>query len=314
MGVARANHTDDRVALGVSSCLLGKAVRHDGRDKRNQMILNVLSQRFELVSCCPEVEIGLGIPRRPLRLVATADGTRACGIDAPGHDVTDALTVYAGRIAQEFHHISGFIFKRGSPSCGVHDVPVVTESGEPAGSGSGVFAAALIDRLPGLPVEEEARLEDAALRENFIERVQVFHRWQRLIANGLSHAGLIEFHTRHKFSLLAHDEAVYRRLGPLVAEAAARGLESAAADYLRMLMQALSRPANSGGHVNALLHILGFFKHNMADRTRTALLDAIEDYRQGRVELAQVRSLIRRHLERFPDDYLERQYYLFPES
>ncbi len=306
--------SEDRVALGISSCLLGEAVRHDGRDKRNPMIFDVFARDFELLACCPEVEIGLGIPRPPIRLVATSGGVRARGVDDPGRDVTDALIRHAGKIAQDLRHISGFIFKRGSPSCGIHDVPQVTGQDEPAGTGSGIFAAALTARLPEIPVEDEARLEDAGLRENFIERVRVYHRWQRLNAEGLSHHGLIEFHSRHKYCLLAHDEAIYRRLGPLVAEAAARGLEQSAGDYLGQLMQALSRPVTRGGHANVLLHILGYFKHNMDDRARSALLDAIEDWRLGGADRERPLGLIRRHLERFPDEYLLRQYYLYPEG
>lgn len=308
---AEARSTGDRVALGVSSCLLGQAVRHDGRDKRNSMILDTFASKFDLIACCPEVEIGLGVPRPPIRLVVADSGVRARGVDDPGQDVTDALAGLAARFARRYPPISGYVFKQGSPSCGVHDVPRVTAQGAPAGKGSGVFAAALAAGFPGLPVEEEGRLEDAALREHFFERVQVYHRWQRMRSDGLSHHALIEFHTRHKFHLLAHDEAVYRRLGPLVAEAAARGLETAAGEYLVSMMQALSHPANRGGHANVLLHILGYFKHNMDSQTRSAVLDAIEDYRIGRTDLERPRSLIRRHLERFPDEYLGRQYYLY---
>ncbi len=310
----RAAVPDDRPSIGISSCLLGQAVRHDGRDKYNPLILEEFSPGFVLLGCCPEVEIGLGTPRPPIRLVATADGLRARGVDDPARDVTEALDRHADRALDGFAGISGYIFKRGSPSCGIDGVPVFDTEGAAAGHGRGIFAAAVIGRYPGLPVEEEGRLEDPAVRENFIARVRVYHRWRGLLAEGLSHHGLIEFHSRHKFCLLAHDEAAYRRLGPLVAEAAARGLDAAAGEYIAAMMQALSRPAMTGGHVNVLLHVLGYFKREGDGRARSEMLAAIEDYRLGQAARETALALIRRHLGQYPDEYLRRQYYLYPEG
>lgn len=301
-----------RATLGVSSCLLGLPVRHDGRDKRNPLIVDLLARYFDFRPGCPEVEIGLGTPRPPIRLVATVTGIRARGVEDPGFDVTDRLEALGRDAGAGLAGLSGYIFKRGSPSCGLRAVPLVSADGQPAGDGRGVFAAALLARLPDLPVEEEHRLEDPVLGNCFVEAVLVFHRWQRLLAAGPDHAGLIDFHARHKFTLLAHDESVYRRLGPLVSMASAGRFAEVLTEYQRLLMQAMRRPVSTGAHVNTLLHVMGFFKRTMRADERAGLLAAIEAFRCGETTVRRPLNLIRRHLERSPDAYLARQYYLYP--
>lgn len=303
----------DRITIGVSSCLLGEAVRHDGRDKRNGLIIEELGQLFAFRSCCPEVAIGLGVPRPPIQLVATGPGSgaRARGVADPSLDVTEALVAQAGQFVRS-GAISGFVFKRGSPSCGVESVPRVSGQGVQLADGRGVFAAALIARLPDLPVAEESRLEDPPWRLNFIECVRVYHRWQRLLALGLDHAALMGFHARHKLSLLARDEAAYRRLGPLVARAGGSDLARVADDYFSALMAAMRRLPTPGAEVNVMQHVLGFFRDDMTAGQRAELLEAIEDCRRERSGPEQALALIRRQLARHPHDWLLQQYYLYP--
>ena len=301
-----------RVTLGISSCLLGEAVRFDGNHKYNGYIVETLGQAFDFRAFCPEVAIGLGVPRPPIRLVAIADGTRARGVDDPARDVTDALADYARRVAAQLDGISGYLFKQGSPSCGLERVRRYDEAGAPVPGDAGIFARTLTALCPELPAEEEGRLMDPVLRENFIERVFIYRRWQGVCAAGLTAGGLVEFHTRHKFILLAHDEPAYRALGRRVAEAGAADLGALGRDYIRALMAALKKPADSGTHANVLQHLYGFVKECIDAADRRELLGVIDDYRRGLVPLIVPITLLRHHLRRHPDGYVERQYYLHP--
>ncbi|MBK8163522.1 MAG: DUF1722 domain-containing protein [Gammaproteobacteria bacterium] len=302
-----------RITLGISSCLLGETVRFDGNHKYNGYIAETLGQVFEFRPYCPEVAIGLGVPRPPIRLVATPDGTRARGVDDPTRDVTAALTDCGLRFAAQLDGISGYLFKKGSPSCGMERVRRYSEEGQPVpGDGAGIFARTLMAQCPELPAEEEGRLMDPVLRENFVERVFVYHRWQQLGRGGLTAAGLVDFHTRHKFILLAHDEPAYRALGRLVAQAGARPIPGLGREYLGAIMAALKKPARAGSHTNVLQHIYGFVKDKLDAEDRRELLEVFEEYRCGRIPLIVPLTLLRHHLRRHPDGYIERQYYLDP--
>lgn len=302
-----------RVTLGISSCLLGEAVRFDGNHKYSGYIVETFGQVFEFRAFCPETAIGLGVPRPPIRLVATPDGTRARGVDDPARDVTGALAEYARQVAVQLGDVSGYLFKKGSPSCGMERVRRYSEEGQPVlGDGVGIFARTLMAQCPELPAEEEGRLMDPVLRENFVERVFIYRRWQELCAAGLTAAGLVEFHTRHKFNLLAHDEPAYRALGRRVADAGKADLDTLAREYIRTLMAALKKAASAGTHTNVLQHIYGFVKDRLDAEDKRELLGVIEDYRCGLLPLVVPVTLIRHHLRRHPDGYIERQYYLNP--
>lgn len=301
-----------RVVLGISSCLLGERVRYDGGHKRDVYIIETLGRVFDFLPCCPETAIGMGVPRPPIRLVVTGRGTRARGVDEPERDVTDALAGYGRDMVAGLRGVSGYIFKSGSPSCGVAHVPRVTESGGHADDGTGVFAGTVMEHLPELPVEEEGRLAEPVLLENFVERVFVYHRWQRLSVAGLTAAGLVDFHARHKFILLAHDEITCRELGRVVAAAGRDDLAVTAQRYIRTMMGALRRPATARSHANVLAHIAGFFSSRLGRDDRAGLLGVIDEYRRGRIPLAVPVGQIRRRLRDHPDDYIARQYYLDP--
>ena len=302
----------EKVQVGVSSCLLGEEVRFDGGHKRDAYLTGTLASYFDFVPFCPEAAVGLGIPRQPIRLVRRGASVRAVGVKTPELDPTDQLAAYAETTTGQLSHISGYIFKKASPSCGMERVKVYNEKGMPEQNGVGIYAGVLMQRLPLLPVEEEGRLGDAVLRENFIERVFVYHRWQQMMRDGLTASELVDFHSDHKYLILAHDQEAYRQLGRLVADAGKSDLERLAADYVALLMQTLKRPATTRQHVNVLQHLLGYLKKHLDTLDREELLETIEQYRQGLLPLIVPITLIRHHFRRNPDPYVLRQYYLSP--
>lgn len=300
------------IRLGISSCLLGQQVRYDGGHKRDAFITQTLAEHVEFLPLCPEVAIGLGIPRPPIRLVQTEAGVRALGVDAPHSDVTDQLVAYAKQMLDQLAGLSGYIFKKKSPSCGMERVKVYGADGQIVGVDSGRYALTIMRALPELPVEEEGRLNDPALRENFIERVFVYHRWQQLLHTGLTPSALVAFHTQHKFNVLAHDEVIYRELGRLVAQAGNRDLGELSALYIRELMTALKQAATAQRHANVLMHIMGYVKQQLDSADKAELLQVIDAYRRQQVPLIVPITLLQHHLRRHPDDYIAQQYYLNP--
>jgi uncharacterized protein YbgA (DUF1722 family)/uncharacterized protein YbbK (DUF523 family) len=301
------------LVVGISSCLLGEEVRYDGGHKHSAYITKTLGEYFSFRPFCPEVAIGLRIPRPPIRLVSSNGGVRVRGVKNPELDVTEKLDAYGREVAGQLHGVSGYLFKRGSPSCGMERVKVYHEdTGMPVDASAGRFAAAIMQALPELPCEEEGRLMDPYLRENFIERVFVYHRWQCYVAAGLTPATLVDFHTRHKFIVLAHDEPVYRELGRLVAEAGKGDLQELASDYIRLLMRALREIATPRQHTNVLMHIMGYFKEHLDTHDKQELLAIIDDYRNEIVPLIVPLTLIQHYQRLYPNEYIGQQYYLNP--
>ena len=301
-----------KIEIGVSSCLLGEEVRYDGGHKRNVYITGTLSQYFDFQPICPEMAIGLGVPRPTIRLVDMGSGIRAVGVNDASLDVTDKLRTFSQETVDTLQAISGYILKKDSPSCGMERVRVYNSSEMPEKRGRGIFADTLINSMPNLPVEEEGRLMDPVLRENFLERVFIYYRWQQLIKNGLTSNKLIEFHTRHKFNLLAHDETVYRKLGRMIAELDKENLQALANNYIDLLMEGLKKPATRKRHTNVLMHIMGFFKNELAGDDKQEMLDLLDAYRAGRLPLIVPITMMKPHLRRFPHPYMEKQYYLSP--
>jgi len=300
------------IRLGVSSCLLGQEVRYDGGHKRNAYVLNNLSRYFEFVPYCPEVAIGMGVPRPPIRLVRANDGIHAVGIDDSSMDKTDALRDYGFEVAGQLQNIAGYILKKDSPSCGMERVRVFDKNNVPAKTGIGIYAATLMECHPNLPFEEEGRLMDPVLRENFIERVFVYYRWQQMLAEGLSPSALVEFHAAHKFNILAHDDQAYRYLGRLVADAGKEHLHSLGSSYVDILMQALKKPATRKRHTNVLMHVMGYLKDYIDSDDKQELLEVLEKYRLGQVPLIVPITLLKHHLRKHPQPYIDQQYYMNP--
>ena len=301
-----------KIQIGISSCLLGEEVRYDGGHKRNVYITGALSQYFDFKAICPEMAIGLGVPRPTIRQVDMGQGVRVVGVKDPSLDVTDKLRSFSQEACRRLQGISGYILKKDSPSCGMERVRVYNSSDMPEKRGRGIFADTLMEAHPNLPVEEEGRLMDPLLRENFIERVFIYFRWQQLVKSGLTAQKLIEFHTRHKFNLLAHDEPIYRQLGRMVAEVDDNNLQALANNYIDMLMGGLKKPASRKRHTNVLMHIMGFFKNQLSAEDKQEMLDILDAYRLGQVPLIVPITMLRHHLRRSPHPYIEQQYYMNP--
>jgi uncharacterized protein YbgA (DUF1722 family)/uncharacterized protein YbbK (DUF523 family) len=301
-----------KIEIGISSCLLGQEVRHDGGHKRNAWILNTLSSYFDFRPLCPELAIGMGVPRPTIRLIKQDNVIRLVGSKDTNLDVTDEMNRFSDQAVSGLDDLSGYILKKDSPSCGMERVRIYNEKGIPEKNGSGLFAARLMEAHPNLPIEEEGRLMDPVLRENFIERVFVYYRWQKLLHNGLTVKDLMEFHASHKFNLLAHNESIYRELGPLVAQATPKNLETIAEQYINMLMKGMKKPATRKRHTNVLMHVMGFLKNALSSDDKQELLDILEQYRLGRVPLIVPITLLRHHLRREPHPYIEKQYYMKP--
>jgi uncharacterized protein YbgA (DUF1722 family)/uncharacterized protein YbbK (DUF523 family) len=300
------------ITLGISSCLLGNEVRHDGGHKRNVYVLSTLSEYFSFRSYCPEMAIGLGVPRPTIRLTRSIDGIHLTGSDNPDLDVTDDMNTWSEDAIAGMHDLSGFILKNNSPSCGMERVRVYDGNGAPAKNGTGLFAAALMKAMPWLPVEEEGRLNDPMLRENFIERVFIYYRWQRMMQNGLSVSALMDFHQRHKFILLAHDEEEFRKLGPLIANINKKNLDQAADEYLLRMMTCLKARASRKRHTNVLMHVMGFLKNKISSDDKQEMIEIMDNYRHGKVPLIVPITLMKHHLRRYPDEYISNQYYMAP--
>lgn len=305
--------TDKPIRVGISSCLLGQKVRFDGGHKLDTLITETLGRYFEWVPVCPEMEIGLGAPRETLRLTASAAGPRLIEAKS-GVDLTDAMVSWAAGRLEELAHqnLHGYILKKDSPSCGMERVRVYDETGMARRTGSGIYAALLLHRFSKLPVEEEGRLHDAGIRENFVECVFAFYRWQEFLKSKPRPGDLVSFHMRQKLSLSSHSSPHYRRLGRLVAGSGKSKMNELLDEYGRVLMEALHVRATPHKHANVLLHIAGFLKKELDASDKEELTTTIENYRIGHAPLVVPLTLILHHLRRHPIPWVLDQTYLNP--
>jgi uncharacterized protein YbgA (DUF1722 family)/uncharacterized protein YbbK (DUF523 family) len=302
-----------RVRLGISACLLGEKVRYDGGHKRDRFLTDVLGRHVEWVPVCPEVEIGMGTPREPIQLVQGAGGIRLLGVTSE-LDHAEAMRRFARKKLDELieQGIRGYVLKKDSPSCGMDRVKLYDEQGVSRRQGVGVFAEALMRRLPHLPIADEARLSDARLRENFIERIFAYCRLRALFDRRWSVGHLVRFHTAHKLMLLAHQPRAYGELGQLVAHAKSLPRSRVRARYEAAFMEALAKIATPRRHRNVLLHMLGYFKRLLNEASRHELLTSIEDHSRGLVPLSVPLALFRHHVRQHGVEYLAGQVYLEP--
>ena len=307
---------DDPIRIGVSSCLLGAQVRFDGGHKRSDFLVATLGNFVEFVPVCPEIEIGLGVPRETLRLVRDENARATVRLIAnnSGLDHTDKMNSYAERriTALGREDLSGYILKKDSPSCGMERVRVYGSSGMPSRDGSGLFAAALMERYPNLPVEEEGRLNDPELRENFVERVFAYRRLRSFFGSRWNLAGLVQFHTAHKLALMAHSPKAYAELGRFVANAKRIDRNKVPAHYELEFMRALKKLASVARHTNVLQHMLGYFRPHLDRDSRDELVTIIDDYRGGLVPLVVPITVFRHYVRKFEIAYLRGQVYLEP--
>jgi uncharacterized protein YbgA (DUF1722 family)/uncharacterized protein YbbK (DUF523 family) len=301
------------VRVGISACLLGEQVRYDGGHKRDAFLTQTFGRFVEWVPVCPEVECGFGTPREAMRLVRVARGVRLLTVKT-ANDLTAPMERFSrSRVsALAAEHLSGYVLKKDSPSCGLERVNVYDRHGAPVRSGRGLFAAALVEAFPHLPVEEEGRLADPRLRDNFVERVFAYGRLRGLFDGGWTVGDLVAFHTAHKLLLLAHAPEAYRRLGRLVAGARGVPRRDLERRYVDAFMRALAQLATARRHTNVLQHMAGYFKDRLDAASRRELAEAIADYRRGLVPLVVPLTLIRHHVRALDLSYLAGQAYLDP--
>ncbi len=300
--------------IGVSSCLLGDEVRFDGGHKRDPFITDVVARYFELVAVCPEMAIGLGVPRPTIQLRLKGDETRLVpGKDPDSMDLTDSMREFAAKVAEREEALCGYIVKKGSPSCGMERVPVViNDQGYRSRDGVGIYTGELRARRPLLPIEEEGRLHDPGLRENFFERACALQRWRELPDPERNVQGFIDFHARHKLMLMARGAHFYQELGRVVAGVRAADLIERRESYIHRFMEVMTIRANKARNVNVLQHVMGFFKEVLSPEDKQELLDLFEAYRAKRVPLGTPLTLLRHHLRHHPNDWLARQFFLEP--
>jgi len=302
------------VRIGISACLLGDKVRYDGNHKRDAYLVEVFGRHVTWVPVCPEVEMGLGVPRETMRLEQHGQEIRLI-TPKTGADHTECLRTYAEArleaLSQE--RLSGYILKKDSPSCGMERVRFYPTHGAPDRSGQGLFAAALLQRFPHLPVEEEGRLRDPRLRENFVTRVFAYQRWTQLTEQQITRASLQQFHAQHKFVLVAHNQAGTRRLGRILAHPEQfADAQAWAVAYLDGFTEVMRRTPTRRGHTNVLQHLAGYVSDHLERDERAELTEMIEQYRHGLLPLIVPVTLLRHYVRKFQVPYLLDQVYLSP--
>ncbi len=304
---------DEKIRLGISACLLGEKVRFDGGHKHDRFLTDTLGRYVDYVPVCPEVEIGLPTPRDALRLTGSADNPRLV-FSRSGEDITGRMTGWAQKRLDELEkeNLSGFIFKSKSPSSGMERVKLYDRNGIPNKAGVGLFARAFMERFPLLPVEEEGRLHDPKLRENFIETIFTLKRWRELLAQGRTAGGLVAFHTRHKLLIMSHSPDVYRQMGKLVARAGSENPETLYDDYLGLLMKGLRLKTSVAKNVNVLQHVLGYFKKQLSADEKQETLEVIDHYRRQITPLVVPVTLLNHYVRKYRQPYLQQQVYLNP--
>lgn len=302
----------NKIAVGISSCLMGEEVRYNGGHKHDSYCTAVLTRYFEFKPFCPEVAIGLGVPRQTIRLVGELGAVRVVGTQDSTLDVTDRLSAYTESVLDSVADLRGYIFMKDSPSCGLYSAKVYSEKGAPIGKGAGLYAGRLHERFPLLPMEESGRLNDPGLRENFIARVFLYDRWLRDVAAEPSAQKLVAFHSRHKYFVMSYGQKLYREAGALVARAGCGELLSLLAEYIQKIMLGTAKPPTRKGHVNVLAHMVGYLRETVPGGIRQDLIKAIEEYRTGQVPLAVPMKLMQHYLDNYASDYIKQQTYLNP--
>lgn len=305
------NLLSENIKVGISSCLLGANVRFDSGHKKNAYITGVLQDYFKFIPFCPEVEIGLGIPRETIRLVSENGDIRCVGTKNNDLDVTDKLYDIAEKQKHWHDDLCGYILKKDSPSCGMERVRIYKKD-TPEKNGTGLYAKRLMENFPSLPIEEEGRLEDAHLRENFIQRVYIYARWKSMLQQPVTLSRLQAFHASHKYIFMSHDQIKAKELGVLLAVNKSDDMDSLALNYLECMMEVLKITASKKGHVNTLHHIQGYLKKYLDADDKQELTSVIKDYRQGLLPLIVPITLLRHHFRRHPHDYITQSYYMSP--
>lgn len=304
---------DIPIRVGVSACLLGEHVRYDGGHKQDRYITDTLGRFFDLLPVCPEVGCGLPVPREAMRLEGDPANPRLMA-RISRIDRTEQMVAYcSGKVRElEAADLCGFIFKKDSPSSGLFRVKVYGPTGVPAKSGSGLFAAAVARHFPLLPMEEEGRLNDPAIRENFIERVFCCRRWKDFLLGRPGLGELVEFHSRHKLLMMSHSTQIYREMGVLVAHGREMSREELFRRYEELLMKGLALHATAKKNTNVLMHIMGYFKKELSPAEKAELLETIGLYHDRLVPLLVPLTLLKHYVKKHDRPYLRQQVYLAP--
>jgi len=303
----------EKIRLGVSTCLLGEKVRYDGGHKLDHFLTDTLGQYVEYVPVCPEVECGFGIPREPFRLVGAPQNPRLV-TTRTNQDHTERMAQWARKRVEELEPegLCGYIFKSGSPSSGMERVKVYDQNGVPAKVGVGIFARVFMEHFPLLPVEEEGRLNDLPLRENFIERIFSLKRWRETLVQKQNLGNLINFHTRHKLLILSHSPEHYRIMGKEVAQGKDIPLKTLYGKYQTLLMEALQRKTTPKKNANVLQHMMGYFKEQLSADEKQELIAIIDQFRRGYLPLIVPVTLMGHYVRKYDPPYLKDQFYLNP--
>jgi uncharacterized protein YbgA (DUF1722 family)/uncharacterized protein YbbK (DUF523 family) len=304
---------EDKIKVGISSCLLGNQVRYNGGHTRDSFITNTLGKYFEFIPICPEVECGLSIPREAMRLIGTPEAPRLVTIKS-GIDYTDQMLNWSNgklRVIKDYD-LCGFIFMSKSPSSGMERVKIYSDKGVPSKTGVGLFANEFMKTFPLIPVEENGRLHDPILRENFIERIFVLKRWRSLLNQSVSAKALIDFHTRHKLQILSHSTKIYTELGRLVASIKQMKFEEIIAQYEEQLMQALKLKATTKKNFNVLQHIFGYFKEDLNADEKSEMLEILTQYKEELIPIIVPITLLKHYVRKYNQEYLTDQFFLDP--
>jgi uncharacterized protein YbgA (DUF1722 family)/uncharacterized protein YbbK (DUF523 family) len=299
--------------LGISTCLLGEPVRHDGGHKRDRFLTDTFGQFVEWVPVCPEVECGLGTPRPAMRLVGEPENPRLV-VRKTGEDLTGRMKAWARKRLELLAHadLCGFVFKSKSPSSGMERVRVYDENGMPNRTGSGIFARAFMDRFRLLPVEEDGRLHDIGIRENFIERIFCLQRYRETMSPRATLGRLVDFHAAQKLQLMAHSPKHLKEMGRLVAAGKRKKPRALITEYENLLLDALRLRATIKKNVNVLQHMAGYFKRRLGADEKKEIAETIEAYRAGHTPLIVPVTLIKHHVRKSDQGYLAQQTYLSP--
>lgn len=303
----------EKIKLGISTCLLGENVRYDGGHKLDRFLTDTLRQYVEYVPVCPEVECGLGVPRESMHLEGNPDFPRLVTIRTK-QDMTDCMVQWSRKRVSELEKedLCGFVFKSDSPSSGMERIKIYNEKGIPVKKGVGIFARIFMDHFSLLPVEDEGRLHDPELRENFIERIFALKRWREVLGKKESRGNVVDFHTKHKLLVLSHSPKHYQMMGKLVAQAKNLPLKELYHEYQTLLMESLGLKITPKKNANVLQHMMGYFKEQLSSDEKQELLEVIDLYRKEIIPLIVPITLINHYVRKYDQPYLKKQIYLNP--
>lgn len=301
-----------KVPVGISQCLLGDPVRYNGKAKYDHYLIEQLREIITFHPVCPEMAIGLGVPRAPIQLVVT-DTVRLKGVENPYTDLTLTMQRQAELDSKSLTHLCGYIVMQGSPSCGSGKVRRFNEAGELLDErGQGLYIATLKQHLPWLPIEESHDLHDNALLDNFLTRIFTLFDWQQSMGNAVTAKTVIHFHSRYKYLLMAHNPHAYRQIGRSLADFSGENIESKALKYIETLLQALRRKTGRGGHANVLMHLKGYFREVLSPNESALVDQKIADYRSEKLPLSEPLGYLHNLIGRTGEDYLAQQRYWNP--